>query len=116
MLRASSPLVSVEDARAPTVRLRVARARPYDVGTGTARLGPAAFRRLGIAVGDVIELVGRRGTTAVALRLQFEDRGLDLVRIDGVVRAPKETRNVNGRTVYMWTTPILPEPAQSSSR
>lgn len=30
---------------------------------------------------------------------------------DGIMRAPKETRNVNGRTVYLWTTPILPEPA-----
>jgi predicted RNA methylase len=30
---------------------------------------------------------------------------------DGVAREPKETRNVNGRTVYMWVTPILPEPA-----
>jgi hypothetical protein len=33
--------------------------------------------------------------------------------IDGVMRAPKETRNVNGRTVYMWTIPILPEPVAS---
>jgi hypothetical protein len=36
--------------------------------------------------------------------------------IDGVIRAPKETRNVNGRTFYLWTTPILPEPAQSPLR
>src|SRR5919112_1245419 len=70
-----------------TVRLRVARARPHDVGTGTARVGLSAFRRLGLAVGDVIELAGKRRTTAIALRLQFEDRGLDLVRVDGLVRA-----------------------------
>jgi ubiquinone/menaquinone biosynthesis C-methylase UbiE len=36
--------------------------------------------------------------------------------IDGILRAPKETRNVNGRTVYMWTTPILPEPSQTPLR
>jgi SAM-dependent methyltransferase len=36
--------------------------------------------------------------------------------IDGVERAPKETRNVNGRTVYLWTTPILPEPSASQAR
>jgi precorrin-6B methylase 2 len=36
--------------------------------------------------------------------------------MDGIVRQPKETRNVNGRTVYMWTTPILPEPAQLPGR
>jgi cyclopropane fatty-acyl-phospholipid synthase-like methyltransferase len=34
---------------------------------------------------------------------------------DGVNRAPKETRNVNGRMVYMWVTPILPEPVQSAA-
>jgi ribosomal protein L11 methylase PrmA len=32
---------------------------------------------------------------------------------DGVNRAPKETRNVNGRMIYLWVTPILPEPTQS---
>ena len=36
--------------------------------------------------------------------------------IDGILRAPRETRNVNGRTVYMWTTPILPEPSPASLR
>jgi tRNA A58 N-methylase Trm61 len=36
--------------------------------------------------------------------------------IDGIMRAPKETRNVNGRTVYMWITPILPEPAPAALR
>jgi len=36
--------------------------------------------------------------------------------IDGILRPPMETRNVNGRTVYMWTTPILPEPAPSPAR
>jgi cyclopropane fatty-acyl-phospholipid synthase-like methyltransferase len=33
---------------------------------------------------------------------------------DGVMRAPKETRNVNGRMVYMWVTPIMPEPRQGA--
>ena len=35
---------------------------------------------------------------------------------DGVARAPKETRNVNGRMIYMWVTPILPEPAPSAGQ
>jgi hypothetical protein len=29
---------------------------------------------------------------------------------DSVDRKPIETLNVNGRTVYLWRTPILPEP------
>jgi len=35
---------------------------------------------------------------------------------DGVQRAPKETLNINGRTVYLWVTPILPEPTATASR
>lgn len=78
---------SGEEAPRASVRLRVARARDADIGTGSARLGPGTFQRLGLAVGDVIELAGKRHTTAIALRLQFEDRGLEVVRIEGLVRA-----------------------------
>ena len=35
---------------------------------------------------------------------------------DGVQRPPKETRNVTGRMVYMWITPIMPEPTQGAAR
>ena len=33
---------------------------------------------------------------------------------DGVTRPPVETRTVNGRMVYLWVTPILPEPGPSA--
>ncbi len=33
---------------------------------------------------------------------------------DGEARPPKETRTVNGRMVYMWVTPILPEPTPTA--
>jgi transitional endoplasmic reticulum ATPase len=71
----------------PELRLQVARARPHDVGHGVARLSGDALRALGLAEGDVIEVSGRRRTAAIALLLPAEDRGLEILRIDGVLRS-----------------------------
>lgn len=35
---------------------------------------------------------------------------------DGVQRPAKQTRTVNGRPIYLWTIPILPEPGRSNRR
>ena len=69
------------------VRLQVARARPEDANRGAARLGEDVLAELGIAEGDAVAIVGERTTAAVALRLPYEDRGLRLLRIDGLQRA-----------------------------
>jgi transitional endoplasmic reticulum ATPase len=69
------------------LRLQVARARPHDVGRGIARLSADALRTLALAEGDVIEVNGKRRTAAVARLLPAEDRGLEILRIDGVLRA-----------------------------
>lgn len=69
------------------VRLQVARANPHDVGRGVARLSPESLQRIGQAEGSIVEIVGPRSTAAIALRLPFEDRGLPLLRIDGLQRA-----------------------------
>lgn len=68
-------------------RLQVAQARPSDMGCGTARLGPRTLRQLGAHVGAAIEIVGKRTTAAIALELPPEDRGLEIVRLDGFLRA-----------------------------
>lgn len=72
------------DEQASSVRLQVAAAKPQDVGKGTARL---AIQNLRIREGDVVELVGKRSTAAIALRLYPEDEGLEIVRLDGLQRA-----------------------------
>jgi transitional endoplasmic reticulum ATPase len=69
------------------LRLQVARARPQDVGRGIARLSGGAMRALGVAGGAVVEIVGSRRTAAVAMPLSAEDRGLEILRIDGVLRS-----------------------------
>ena len=69
------------------VRLQVARARPHDLGSGHARVPPHVFETLGLHEGDVLEICGKRRTPALALRLPFDDRSLDILRIDGTQRA-----------------------------
>ena len=66
------------------IRLQVAAAKPQDVGKGTARL---AIQSLKVKEGDVVELVGKRTTAAIALRPYPDDEGLDIVRLDGLQRA-----------------------------
>ena len=69
------------------VRLQVARARPHDLGSGHARVPPQVFAALGLQEGDLIEICGKRRTPAIALRLPYDDRSLDILRIDGTQRA-----------------------------
>jgi len=68
-------------------RLQVAGTKPEDVGKGVARLGKATMDRLGIVEGEIVEIVGKRSTAAIALSPYSEDFGLELIRLDGLQRA-----------------------------
>ncbi|MBW9052592.1 CDC48 family AAA ATPase [Rhizobium mesosinicum] len=66
--------------------LQVANMRPQDAGTSIARLSSSAMSKLGIREGDLIELIGKRHTAAVAMRPYPDDEGLNIVRLDGLQR------------------------------
>ncbi|MBI4493350.1 MAG: AAA family ATPase, partial [Chloroflexi bacterium] len=66
--------------------LRVAEALPKDVGRGIARLDPADIERLGAAIGDIVELAGKRRTVARLMPAYAAERGKGLVQVDGIVR------------------------------
>ncbi|PAX07914.1 CDC48 family AAA ATPase [Sphingomonas lenta] len=68
-------------------RIQVANARPEDSGRGLAHLPRALMAALGLAEGDVIEIVGKKTTPARAVYPYQEDEGLDILRIDGLQRA-----------------------------
>lgn len=74
-----------------TLRLQVAAARQEESGQGIARMPRSAFQALGITEGDVIEIVGKRSTVAVAMPAYDEDQSLDVVRLDGLQRGNAET-------------------------
>src|SRR4026209_1408890 len=68
-------------------RVQVANLPPADSGRGVARLPVNLMTELGLAEGDVIEIVGKRPTAARAIRPYGDDEGLDIIRLDGLQRA-----------------------------
>ena len=69
------------------VQLRVAEARQQrDVGRGIARIDSRIMDEIGVTVGDIIEIEGKRKTAARVWPAYPEDRGLDIIRIDGWIR------------------------------
>jgi transitional endoplasmic reticulum ATPase len=66
--------------------LKVAEAGSKDVGRGIVRLDPADFQKIGVEVGDVVSLTGKRETVAKVLPAYMEDRGQGLIRLDGIAR------------------------------
>jgi len=75
------------DSETPVRKLQVANARPEDSGRGLAHLPRALMAAMGIAEGDVIEIVGKRATPARAVYPYAEDEGLEIIRLDGLQRA-----------------------------
>ncbi|MFQ5683282.1 MAG: CDC48 family AAA ATPase [Candidatus Binatia bacterium] len=86
-----------------SLRLKVAGAQQPDVGKGIVRIPIEEIQSLGIEQGDVIEIQGKRPTAAVAVTAYPEDEGIDIVRMDGLIRAnakvgigdPVEIRKAN---------------------
>jgi transitional endoplasmic reticulum ATPase len=68
------------------VQLRVGDARQRDVGRGIARIDQRAMQKLDISAGDVVEIVGKRATSAIAWPAYSEDQNRDMIRIDGFTR------------------------------
>jgi transitional endoplasmic reticulum ATPase len=68
------------------ITLKVGEATGKDVGRGIARMDPADMQRLGVDVGDMIEVVGRRHTICKLLPTFKEQRGKSHIQIDGIAR------------------------------
>ncbi len=68
------------------VQLKVGDARQRDVGRGIARINQKTMQKLGISAGDVIEILGKRNTAAIAWPAYSEDQDKEIIRIDGFSR------------------------------
>jgi transitional endoplasmic reticulum ATPase len=68
------------------IRLKVAEAKQRDAGRGKARIDDETMRALGIMVGDVIEIISKKSTAAVAWPAYQGDQNKKLIRIDGLLR------------------------------
>ena len=78
----------VGEARAevPVLKLKVTEALSKDVGRGIARMGPEDLERLQLAIGDTVEVEGKRPTVCKVMPAHKELRGQSRVQIDGLVR------------------------------
>ncbi len=57
-----------------------------DSGRGIVRIDTRTMKELGIREGDVVEVEGGRKTGAIAIRAYPADVGLDIIRMDGLMR------------------------------
>ncbi len=69
-----------------TIELTVAEALQIDVGRGVVRIDSNAMNELGVETGEAILIKGKRETAAIVWRGRPEDEGLNLIRMDGIIR------------------------------
>jgi transitional endoplasmic reticulum ATPase len=69
-----------------TLTLKVKEALPKDVGRAIARIDPKDMESMGIEVGEIVVIEGKRRTPAKAMPLFLEERGKGIVQIDGITR------------------------------
>ncbi len=69
-----------------SISLKVSEALRSDVGFGRARLNETARRKLGVHLGDIVEIKGTRTTGAIVWRARPEDNGRDIIRVDSLIR------------------------------
>lgn len=68
------------------LELKVAGANQQDFGKGIARISTDSMKELGISRGDIIEIEGNDKTAGIAVEGYSQDEGLDILRIDGLMR------------------------------
>lgn len=68
------------------VQLRVEKAYPMDLGRGIIRLDPTALLTLYLSLGDSVEIIGKKKTTAKVWRADREDWELGITRVDNFIR------------------------------
>ena len=70
----------------PILRLRVTEALGKDMGRALARMDPQDLQRLGVAVGEIVTVTGKRTTVCKAMPAYKEQRGQARMQIDGLAR------------------------------
>jgi len=87
MRKETANITETQPAKGQGLILRVAEALSKDVGRGVVRLDPQDLERLGVEIGDVVEIAGKRPTVARAMPAYAAQRGQDLIQMDGILRA-----------------------------
>ncbi len=73
------------------IKLKVAEAIQDDVNKGIVRIDNSFLGSVGLKTGDIVEIVGERVTVAIADRAYPGDIGLNIIRMDGIIRKNAKT-------------------------
>ncbi len=73
------------------LKLKVAEAVQDDVNKGIVRIDSSYMQQIGIRPGDIVEIEGDRKTVSIADRAYPGDIGLNIIRMDGLVRRNSKT-------------------------
>lgn len=73
------------------IDLRVAEALHNDVSRGIIRMDTAAMDALDLTSGDIVEIEGKKVTAAIVWPSHPQDFGLDIIRMDGLIRQNSDT-------------------------
>ncbi|MBM4286305.1 MAG: CDC48 family AAA ATPase [Deltaproteobacteria bacterium] len=76
----------MKNSDAAALKLKVTEALGKDVGRAYARMGPEDLEKLQVAIGDIVEVTGKRTTVCKAMPAYKELRGRSRVQLDGISR------------------------------
>lgn len=88
------------------VKLKVAEAIQDDVNKGIVRVDSSFMRSINVRPGDIVEIEGERKTVAIVDRAYPGDIGLNIIRMDGLVR--RNARTSIGELVALRPTEVQP--------
>jgi transitional endoplasmic reticulum ATPase len=74
------------DKKEVALKLKVAEALGKDMGRAFARMGPEDLEKLKVAIGDIVEVSGKRKTVCKAMPAYKELRGQSRIQLDGLIR------------------------------
>lgn len=70
----------------PNITLKVAEARQRDIGRQKVRIDGLSMRQINVTTGDVVEIKGKKSTSAIAWPAYPEDQNAGLIRMDKLLR------------------------------
>lgn len=69
-----------------SIELKIAGANQQDFGKGIARISADVMQQLGLSRGDIIQIEGKNATAGIIIESYSQDKELDIIRIDGLMR------------------------------
>ena len=76
----------MKEKKPVAIQLKVAESKQRDVGKGRARIDIDSMGVLKVGPGDVVEVIGKKNTSATVWPADPEDQNLEVIRIDGQTR------------------------------